>query len=85
MFRIKDLIKEKGYTQQEFALLIETTQPNLSGIINNKVSPSLEMLQRIADALGVHITELFEKESKEITLVCPHCGNGISLEIKKEK
>lgn len=85
MFRIKDLIKEKGYTQQEFALLIETTQPNLSGIINNKVSPSLEMLQRIADALGVHITELFEKESKGLTLVCPHCGNGISLEIKKDK
>ena len=78
MFRIKDLMKEKGYTQQEFANLVETTQPNLSGIINNKVSPSLEMLQRIADALDVHISELFENPNDNV-FRCPNCGATLKI------
>lgn len=85
MFRIKEVIENQRETVKNVALKIGIAPPNLSNIINGRVSPSLEMLQRIADALGVHITELFEKESKGLTLVCPHCGNGISLEIKKDK
>ena len=78
MFRIKELMKEKEYTQQELSNLVETTQPNLSDIINNKVSPSLEMLHRIADALGVHISELFENPNDNV-FRCPHCGTTLKV------
>lgn len=81
MFRIKELIKEKGHTQLEFAELMDTTQPNLSGIINNKVTPSIEMLQRIADALEVHISDLFERPDDNC-FRCPKCGT--TLEIKEK-
>lgn len=63
MYRIKEIAKHKGISISELSELIPTTQPNLSNIINNKTNPSIEMLQRIADTLGVHISELFANDS----------------------
>lgn len=81
MFRIKEVIKEKGMTISQVAELIETTQPHLSNLINNKATPSLEMLQRIADALGVHISELFDRPEDNV-FRCPKCG--ATLEIREK-
>lgn len=62
MFRIKDVMKKKGIGVGELAFKVGIAQPSMSNISNNKITPSLEMLHKIADALEVHITELFEKE-----------------------
>ena len=61
--RIKDVLKEKKVTVVSLAGMIGITQPNMSNIVNGKSTPSLETLERIANALEVDITELFVPSS----------------------
>lgn len=77
--RIKEIAKEKKVSISALASMVGITQPNLSNIVNDKSKPSLETLEKIADALDVHITELFKKENG---IICPHCGKPISLRIE---
>lgn len=75
--RIKDLIKEKGYTQQEFANKLEMTRVGLSQLINGK--PSYPTLEKIATALGVPMWQLFaskdEIQGEELLALIEHKGN----------
>lgn len=59
MFRIKEILKEKGIRVGDFAETLGMQQSNLSNIINSKANPSLDMLQKIADQLDVTIKDLF--------------------------
>ena len=78
--RIKDVIKEKKLTVVAVAEAIGITQPNMSNIVNGKSTPSLETLEKIAAALGVNITELFDQpRSNEAGITCPHCGKSITI------
>lgn len=61
--RIKEIIKEKGLTIQLLAGKMDITRVGLSQHING--NPSVEVLERIADALNVEIWELFKHESKQ--------------------
>ena len=78
--RIKELIKEKGYTQQEFADKLGITRVGLSQLINGK--PSYPTLEKIATALNVPMWQLFASseevhpKSDSLSLTCPHCGKG---------
>lgn len=65
--RIKDLIKEKGSTIQEIADLIGINRVTLSNSING--NPTKETLEKIAGALGVKITDLFEDASGTIGVI----------------
>ena len=78
MYRIKEIAKSKGLTLTELAERVETTQPNLSAIINEKSNPTMDMIKRIATALNVSISELFEQPS-DSTLVCPKCGTRLEV------
>ena len=78
--RIKDVLKEKKVTVVSLAGMIGIAQPSMSNIVNGKSMPSLETLERIASALEVPITELFEQPKTETaSLSCPHCGKSITL------
>ena len=59
--RIKEVCKEKGVKVMDLSTMIGVSQTNTSNIINGKVNPSLETLEKIASALNVSITELFEE------------------------
>ncbi|WP_302029783.1 helix-turn-helix domain-containing protein [Bacteroides finegoldii] len=59
--RIKEVCKEKGVKIMDLSTMIGVSQTNTSNIINGKVNPSLETLEKIASALNVRITELFEE------------------------
>ena len=61
--RIKELIKEKGYSMQEFAEILEITRDTLTRNING--NPTIETLEKIASKLNVDIIDLFEKPYKE--------------------
>lgn len=65
--RIKELIKEKGSTIQEIADLIGINRVTLSNSING--NPTKETLEKIAGALGVKITDLFEDASGTIGVI----------------
>lgn len=80
MFRIKEIIESKNETVKNIAGKLGIAPPNLSNIINGRVAPSIDLLQRIADALDVHISELFErpeglkKDKSRHVFKCPHCN-----------
>ena len=76
--RIKDAVKEKGFTALWLASQIGITQPSMSGIMNGKIKPSLDTLERIASALNVPVTELFDQPATDI-INCPYCGNKIKV------
>ena len=76
--RIKELCKERGITQADLAHRLGVRPSSLSqSISRNRLSA--DSLQRIADALGVGIGELFEHDT---TLICPHCGRLIRLKVE---
>ena len=77
--RIKEILKEKGMQVTELATLIEITPQNLSKLINEKTKPSIDTYERIAVALGVPFTDLFEQPQQNV-VNCPHCGGKIKLD-----
>ena len=72
--RIKELLREKNVTAKELAEKMGVTAPSLSTAING--NPTVEMLTRIAVALGVPVTELFDQPSSD-AINCPYCGGKI--------
>lgn len=83
--RIKELCREKGVTISSIAEQIGTTQTSLSRALGDNGNPTLETLEKIANALNVEVTELFAQSKKETTSVtCPHCGKGIEIKVKAE-
>lgn len=81
--RIKEVSKSQGISITKLAELVGITQPNMSNIANGKTSPSLELLDRIATALGVTVPELFAPQPTN-TITCPHCGAVLEVKEKTE-
>ena len=84
--RIKELIKEKGFTQKEFAEKLGMTTVGLSQILAGK--PSYTTMEKIASALGVEIWELLVSRDEIIgeyysgnIITCPRCGEKIPVEV----
>lgn len=79
--RIKELLREKGITAKELASKIGMTETGLSIAMGDNGNPPLKRLEQIATALGVPVTELFDKP-KEGVIHCPHCGKEIKIKLK---
>lgn len=88
VFRIKEILDQKGWKSKDLADKLGTSPQYVSGIIRGDFSISIPRLQEIADILGVSIPELFSDYKATVTvepgtLVCPHCGNKIKLITEK--
>lgn len=90
--RIKDLIKSKGYTQEQFAQKMGVSRMSLVKTLSG--NPSYETFQRIAEALGVEMWELFKSKSeiveeiaeeKKNTVPCPYCGRDINVSLLRKE
>lgn len=78
---IKKTIKDYGLEVREVAKRMEISPTGLSQHING--NPSVEVLQRIADAIGCDVSELFEHPKKDfLFLTCPHCGKDIRIKVE---
>ena len=75
--RIKEIIKEKGMTIQSLADKMGINRVNLSSSING--NPTIETLGKIASAIGVPVTDLFERPDTD-TITCPNCGKRFKME-----
>lgn len=76
---IKRMIKAKGLTVKEVAERMGIAREGLSNHING--NPSVQVLERIAAAIGCDVRDFFEGSANTIT--CPKCG--IVLEVKEKK
>lgn len=84
MLIIKEVIKEKGYSVTSLAEKIGMTQVSLSRIING--NPTVETLEKIANALNVDVKEFFSstKEAENETIYAFRGGNYVPIgELKK--
>jgi transcriptional regulator with XRE-family HTH domain len=59
--RLSELRNSKDMTQENFAFELEVDRTYVSYIERGKRNPSLFMLSKIAKALRVNLSELFEK------------------------
>ena len=57
--RLKELRKGKGLSQEELAEKVQTSANYLSHIERGTKNPTLDMLIKIADSMGVELPELF--------------------------
>lgn len=83
---IKKAIKESGYTISKVAERLGIAQPSLTAqLINGTMS--LSRAKEIADIIGVSLSELVadENDQQGASLICPHCGKPIELEVKAKK
>lgn len=89
--RIKEVCKEKGVKVMDLSTMIGVSQTNTSNIINGKVNPSLETLEKIATALNVPMWQLFaspeeiQPQSDGVSITCPNCGKEFEVELKAKE
>lgn len=57
---IKLYMKNKGITSKELAKKVNVSPTHISYILNNKRYPSVDLLERIADALDVSISSFYK-------------------------
>lgn len=80
MLQIKEIVKRKGITITQLADMMGIKQESLSRTING--NPTIDTLQKIADALEVHLVELFQQPTND-SLSCPKCGTRLRLIIEE--
>ena len=88
--RVKAILKDKQMTLNDLAQKLGVSRQALYLQINN--NPRISTLQRIADALGVPVGQLFDqkpqpKNADHNVITCPHCGEKlvINLSISDKK
>ena len=83
---IKKAIKKSGFTISKVAGKLGIAQPSLTAqLINGTMS--LSRAKEIADIIGVSLSELVadENEQQGASVICPHCGKPIELEIRTKE
>lgn len=77
--RVKEICKEQGITMEQLATeKLGITRIGLTKAVNG--NPTIETLEKIAVALDVNITDLFEQPHRNTAgITCPHCGKPITI------
>ena len=76
MINIDNILKEKRLSKTDVAKRMALSRESLYRILSG--NPTLDNLNKLADALEVPISELFEQPQNDI-ITCPHCGNKIKV------
>lgn len=61
--QVRQLREAKGLSQAELARRIGSTQPSVARLEAGGVAPTIETLERIAAALGLHLAVSFSERS----------------------
>ena len=78
--RVKEICKERGILFKDLAAKLGVTDVSLRSTIQG--NPTISSLEKIADALGVEVAELF-RPSDNAKIICPHCGKPIIIKAEK--
>lgn len=88
--RIKELLKEKGLTQQELADKVGVSYQSMKQTLNAP-SVTTSTLEKIATALNVPMWQLFaspeeiQPKSDGSSITCPNCGKEFEVELKAKE
>lgn len=93
---IKRAIKEHGLEVRQVAAKMGITPTALSQQINGKMykgrrvdsNPSVDVLTRIANAIGCDVVELFDpvqQHDDPNKIICPYCGKVIRFSKEEEQ
>ena len=74
--RVKDICKAQGITLKELAGKLGISEVALRKSLAG--NPTIGTLEKIANELGVDISELFAPVNGA-KIICPHCGKIISI------
>lgn len=80
--RIKEICQEKGITQKDLAEKLGITDISLNKTLRGEY-PQLQSLEKIANALEISISTLFEEDyipDDPRTITCPKCGTRFKME-----
>lgn len=72
--RIRQLRKERGWSQAELGSKVGTDSQRISRYENGRITPSVEALVRLADALEVSVDYLVREGSPRKALLGPELG-----------
>jgi transcriptional regulator with XRE-family HTH domain len=75
--RVKEILKEKGILFKDLADKIGVTDVGLRKQVQG--NPTIETLSKIASALNVPVSDLFEQPAGD-TITCPKCGTKFRME-----
>jgi transcriptional regulator with XRE-family HTH domain len=84
---IKELLKEKGLTQQELADKVGVSYQSMKQTLNAP-SVTTSTLEKIATALDVPMWQLFASpeeihpKSDGASITCPNCGKNINIKVE---
>ena len=83
--RIKQAIKESGSSVGELAQKMGVSRQTISRQING-ANITVETVQKIADALGVPVGQLFDQKPQTTNadnnvITCPHCGAKLVINL----
>ena len=67
--RLKELRKQRGYSQEELAKILNTSRSRIGMYEQGRRQPDLEMQEAIADTFNVSIDYLFERENNSDLLI----------------
>lgn len=97
--RIKECISEHGLTIKEVAermgishtALLQTINGRTSGGKHTDSNPTVSVLEKISNAIGCDITELFESpktqptnaELSYLSIKCPNCGKDLEIGVTR--
>lgn len=65
MLRIKELRKQKGWTQMQFANSLNVSQPTIVNWESIEIYPPSGILPQIAELLGCSIDDLYDKPQSD--------------------
>ena len=67
--RITELREQKNWTEYQLAERSGLTQSTISSWYRKNILPTLPSLERICIAFGIYISQFFDDNSNEITLI----------------
>jgi len=65
VIRLREIRERRGLTQMELSQLAGVSQSVISNIENECISPTVRVLQKLARALGVSVSELLNEDREE--------------------
>lgn len=63
---LRAAMQRTGVSQRQLAERANTSYPGINRILQGKQTPTIDLADRLADAVGVTLSELFGKKSRRV-------------------